>query len=534
MKKTIESTCWLTSVLGALALTSTGHAQVRFSVNDTSALIGQTTPDGAGPIAGGDVLRPSTADQMPAPGPLALPELSSSGSMVGELDALSHGRDALLNAALLPSCSVWFSVGTGSLGMPGMPALAPTVSSENTGGGSNEAVADIFCDLGLIGMLPAAPLAPGGPSRHIGLIDADGLAGASGVTTPGFGLAEPLTAGGAGDDIDAFDAVHDEPYDDANFYFSLDGPSAMAQGVSPADILLGSPGASVVYAPAVMLGLNATLDDVDALALWDDGDGLYEPPVETFGFGPDADMILFSVTRQSDVVGRIDSLQGIQIVPGDILAPPLMGGQRPRVIIAAERLGLRTLRVNAAFNDELDALDLSFKPLFDCDATGAEDACEIASGLTIDGNQDGVPDGCGATLTTYCTGTLHAGGCIASVDWTGLPTLSGADDFHVLAKDVLNNRPGLMFWGLGSAAIPLQGGILCVQPPLKRMPVQFSAGNIGPDDCSGGFDQHLSQADLTALGVASGDDIFAQYWFRDLTQPFGVAFSTALQASVQP
>ena len=90
------------------------------------------------------------------------------------------------------------------------------------------------------------------------------------------------------------------------------------------------------------------------------------------------------------------------------------------------------------------------------------------------------------------------------------------------------------FSRIASAAIPLQGGILCVQPPLKRMPVQFSAGSAGPDDCSGSYDQHLSQADLTALGVAAGDDIFVQYWFRDLTQPFGVAFSTALQATLQP
>ena len=126
--------------------------------------------------------------------------------------------------------------------------------------------------------------------------------------------------------------------------------------------------------------------------------------------------------------------------------------------------------------------------------------------------------------SNYCVGkpslTLN---CLSSIGTTGTPTLSGPDDFHVTASGVLGNRPGLFFWGFQPASLPFLGGTLCVGPPLRRTPSQFSGGGNGT--CNGTFDYLFSQAAMIAGGILPFVQIYGQYWNRDPADPFGSALS---------
>jgi len=115
----------------------------------------------------------------------------------------------------------------------------------------------------------------------------------------------------------------------------------------------------------------------------------------------------------------------------------------------------------------------------------------------------------------YCTAKPNSQGCTPVIGFAGKPTLTGADDFHVGATQILNNKLGLLFHGTASASAPFAGGTLCVQPPLVRTPLQSSGGNPPPNDCSGGYDFHASQAWMASQGLSAGDTVYAQYWQRD-------------------
>lgn len=533
----------LAPVLALLALPAA--AQVQFSVSTPSDLVG--TPDsGSGtPITDGDLLEP--AGGAPALGPLLVPQIATLASAglglvaPANVDALSHGRDRRLDTAgafVSGSCSLWFSTSASARSFMPVPLQGPTVWTETSLAASPEAGADVYVDTGSIGVMPAGPMALGGPMRHVGLFDGNGLASPFGSVFPGLGLTEPSLSGGAGGDVlDALDGMHDLTGPPIAGFFSLDAVSAAANGFAGGDILRSAPAGPLVYALATQLGLDiggANTDDLDALAIWDDGDGIYEPYQELFNWGPNRDMVLFSVRSSSLVVGVPDSQFGMPISPGDVLVPPVAAGLPPRILVAAERIGLRTLRAGQLADDNLNALDVTLKPWFDCDGNGVEDACDIAAGTLADNDKNGLADAC-QVVTTYCTGLVHSGGCAAAIGWSGTPSLTGADDFHVTATSVLNSVPGRAFYGFAPAAIPFFGGTLCVQPPLKRLPVQFSFGSPpGVLDCSGAFDTLLTQAEMTAAGLLAGQTLYAQYWFRDAGAALGVGLSDALSAVIQP
>ncbi|HVS10121.1 MAG TPA: hypothetical protein VMS76_09630, partial [Planctomycetota bacterium] len=92
-----------------------------------------------------------------------------------------------------------------------------------------------------------------------------------------------------------------------------------------------------------------------------------------------------------------------------------------------------------------------------------------------------------STLTTYCTAKVNSQGCLPAVSFSGTPSASAPVGFDVTAANVINDKYGLLFYGLDSATSPFQGGVLCVQAPIHRTAVQHSAGMPPPDDCSGRF-----------------------------------------------
>jgi len=85
----------------------------------------------------------------------------------------------------------------------------------------------------------------------------------------------------------------------------------------------------------------------------------------------------------------------------------------------------------------------------------------------------------------------------------------------VTASQVLNQQFGLAFFGMQPSDVPFMGGIRCVSNPLIRTSTQFSGGSSTGSDCTGTFDFHLTQAQMTGLGFDVGDAVYAQYWYRD-------------------
>jgi hypothetical protein len=138
-------------------------------------------------------------------------------------------------------------------------------------------------------------------------------------------------------------------------------------------------------------------------------------------------------------------------------------------------------------------------------------------------------------LSTYCVGKVNSLGCTPAIGWTGTPAI-GANDFHVVASDELNNRMGLAFFGVGPVAKSFKGGTLCVKAPFVRTPAQDSGGSSVGVDCSGTYDFDMTPAWLAKHGWGAGDELFVQYWSRDGQNPdgTGAALSNALRFTLLP
>jgi len=338
----------------------------------------------SGVASGSDILTPVGAG-MVSPPAIAIPGgalgVGPTAPGFDELDALSYGRDPLLLNQPLVRHRWSFSVDEFAVGQPGVPG--PSVTTEGAGGPVGEASADVYATLTLSG---PTGVAIGGNS---GVFDGNG--GATPFLAPGLNLFEPnppspFTTDG-GDNLDAWDidtpppvVVSGQAYT-TPVYFSLDSSfgdplesplyntgTAIVNGFVGGDVLVTSTafGAPALYASAASLGLDTTgtdTDDLDALVLWDNGDGVYQPTDGPYSWaGGLTDMLLYSVRRGSALIGSLDAILGVPIEEGDILVP--FAFSTPGIFIPAEVLGLATLRTNGAtgtfqgFADDLDALDV--------------------------------------------------------------------------------------------------------------------------------------------------------------------------------
>ena len=384
VEKTLSYVSLATFLLATLGLSQNTNAMGRptFSIDAQGPTI--TLPDGFGSpliINGHDILSAPVAPPIgtPMPGPFAtapgifIPGTPGFGISptpftkplgattppfhLAELDALSYGRDR---------GDVWyFSVDEFAIGKPGVGGISVTTEVATASG--PEASADVFKSRGT------------GINR--GVFDGNGL----GNGLPGYALLEPnpvtVRAGDQGDNLDALnmDTTHN---DSGRVYYSLDGSfadpldvlpggapnfgTAMANGVSGADIIVNTGGANMIYAGFASLGLTSQ-DDIDALVLEENGNNDFELGI---------DRIAFSLRRGSASIGTIDLILGLAIEEGDVLRPmPLAGGGVGLGIVAsAESLGLATVRSGTAavytfsvpgggtvtkrFGDDLDALDI--------------------------------------------------------------------------------------------------------------------------------------------------------------------------------
>lgn len=144
-------------------------------------------------------------------------------------------------------------------------------------------------------------------------------------------------------------------------------------------------------------------------------------------------------------------------------------------------------------------------------------------GLVIDENQDLGP-------TAYCTAKINSLGCTPAMATVGSPSASDPSPFLLQVGDVLNNKAGILFYGLGPGALPFQGGFLCVQTPIRRTPVQNSGGNPPPNDCSGtlGLDFNAWIQSGVDPMLVPGVTTFTQFWSRDPASPSTTSLSDAI------
>ena len=572
--------CGTTALLLTTALAS---AQTQYSIDYRGPTI--SAPDSAwfSPITEGDVLLPFGG--VPAYGPPVLPRIDKAAGPGGlvpinlglagyaacvghppgmpctvEVDALSHGLDNPMDPLFPypPVGMLRFSVDEYATGIPtGFPG--PDVFSEAPAG---DASADVFSPvIPFPGPMPPFAI----PPLVVAVIDGDGLPSASGFVYPGVGLVEPNPPTGGpgatpGDNLDALD--EETPPGVYPAFFSLGGGivdpytgaagtgSAAFHGFAAADILISfGPGAPpAVFAPAPTLGLDIFgpgTDDLDALILWENGTGLFEPSPGPYAWTTGAtDMVLFSVRRGSAVIGMLDSVLGIPIEEGDVLIPPLAGGPpTPGILFAAENLGLATARSGVPA-DELDALDARFFPDSDCDGDGLDDlaavllgflpdcngngvpdACDLASGISTDFNGDGIPDECGpgtvlcagdgSAIPCPCGNNSAAGageGCANSTGsgailYTTGTTVVANDDLRFHIAQARPGQPALLVQGATYVTMPFRDGVFCTGNPTARVEVVFLDGS--------GNGSTTGSIVTNGLIPANGGIRRYQMWYRD-------------------
>jgi hypothetical protein len=181
----------------------------------------------------------------------------------------------------------------------------------------------------------------------------------------------------------------------------------------------------------------------------------------------------------------------------------------------------------------------------DCNGNNVEDACELAAGIVPDINGNGIIDSCECTTPVqYCTPKFNSEFCLPSIGSTGLASATAGSGFVVNCTDVINNKSGLLFYGVnGRNSAPFQGGSLCVKAPIKRTPGVFSGGNPPPNDCTGVFSLDMNAFAVGALGgtplpalTVPGTVVNCQWWGRDpgFAAPNNTQLSGGLEYQICP
>ncbi len=364
--------------LGLLSLVpSAVQAGPLFSIDFQGPTIGTADVVDGRPITEADLL--GSRPRLPAKG-----LLPSAGGFI-EVDAISSGRDSR-PSPLERKIHRWlFSVDEHAAG-PEEGENALTLEAAN---GAARAAVGVF-----VARTGAGPVLP-----PVGDIGVNGIwPGLDGLKMPWVAehAPTPKELPDAGDNLDALESDGSA----GRIFFSLDASfpdpfepvpantgSAVANGFVGGDVLTADGGPARVYASAAQLGLDADgeafdIDDLDALVVYDNGDGVYQPvtgPYSWIAGDTDTskkqvtDLVLFSVRRGSALIGMPDALHGLPIEEGDILVPvldacdedPRVDGTDcdydPGIFVAAEALGLATRRAGAPAADDLDALDLKVR-----------------------------------------------------------------------------------------------------------------------------------------------------------------------------
>lgn len=140
--------------------------------------------------------------------------------------------------------------------------------------------------------------------------------------------------------------------------------------------------------------------------------------------------------------------------------------------------------------------------------------------------------------SVYCTARINSLGCTPAIGFSGTPDANAGSGFTISATSVINNKPGVLFYGLdGPTALSFQGGFLCVKAPTTRTPPQGSGGTAPPaNDCSGtfGFDFNVRIAAGVDARLVAGASVCAQYWSRDPAASFTTNLTNGVSFVILP
>lgn len=164
--------------------------------------------------------------------------------------------------------------------------------------------------------------------------------------------------------------------------------------------------------------------------------------------------------------------------------------------------------------------------------------------LSDDANADGIPDSC-QLGDVVCQARVSSAGCVPTIAYEGTPSLSGPDNFRVIASSIPGQVSGLVLIGRELVSLPnppgggMLGNAFAARPGF---PICISAARaVGTDQsrgvqglCNGKLSFDISQADLLSLGFLPGDSLFVQVVFDDPGHPQGKGFSAALQFTLLP
>ena len=146
----------------------------------------------------------------------------------------------------------------------------------------------------------------------------------------------------------------------------------------------------------------------------------------------------------------------------------------------------------------------------------------------------------------YCSPKVNSLGCIPSIQWAGTPSASAFSGCMMKGVNVRNNKPGLLIYSVtGRASTPFQGGVLCLQLPIKRTPPGNSGGSAAPaSDCSGVYSIDVNTLAHGGLGggqplaalLVPGTIVDCQFWGIDpgFPAPNNTTLSDGLEYIVCP
>ena len=121
-----------------------------------------------------------------------------------------------------------------------------------------------------------------------------------------------------------------------------------------------------------------------------------------------------------------------------------------------------------------------------------------------------------------CEAKVNSAGCLPRMDSVGNRNVSGPDDFHLLARNIMGGGFGFALLSPMSNNTPFFGGTLCVGGPFYRLPLVPTGGTFG--QCDGVLDTFVPIQTFTQLGFQPGDLVYAQYWYRDSGSQMGQGY----------
>lgn len=138
--------------------------------------------------------------------------------------------------------------------------------------------------------------------------------------------------------------------------------------------------------------------------------------------------------------------------------------------------------------------------------------------------------------TVFCAAKINSQLCLPAIGASGSASVTSPAAFHIGASELINQKSGLLFYGYGTNAAPLQGGTLCCQSPIRRTPTQFTGGASGFTDCSGTFvfDMNARIQSGADPALAAGATVAAQYYYRDPQDGWGIGLTDAVLFQIAP